>query len=420
MYNFINNFNNMSILNGLVLSVFILISYLIITDDRFTFNRKIIILISFGLLGIISIYIDKAPYDIIKDLFWYSLVINGSFIFHTLILDRAFYYCWKNHYEYIGFIISRLSYILSLEALNYIITEIVGFLMFFFHDFYTLHYYKEYKEEKENKEEKKDIWIYYCIFYVNYIQNNLLITTIFDLIKRFLVNLRTVTGAITATLSLMFHNYSLLIMGLEKKDWNLKLIINYILQFSILLLISWIIGYPRLYIVWLLQILIECYKIFNFEYFPRLGERERYQKLSFRDKIIRFTKGIKQHGYLYDYSRKKQDLLNKIFLKPYHPYFMVEIYLHNTGEWGGKLSKYNTWEDFAYNYIKSKDLYWKEFADNYSEEPYSIRPHEDRVEDIEMWLDSINRKGDKVLFNKLLNIDISNENYEDFRQKFHK
>ena len=94
--------------------VFICLLIIVITDDRFSINRKIFFIFLTLSFWLISFFIDKAPILLIKDLFWYSLVLNGSFIFHVLILNRLFEYSWKNHYEYAGFVISRISYFCSL------------------------------------------------------------------------------------------------------------------------------------------------------------------------------------------------------------------------------------------------------------------------------------------------------------------
>lgn len=48
---------------------FLLVIYLVITDDRFSTNRKYFFILLCILLIIISIYLEKAPYLIIKDLF---------------------------------------------------------------------------------------------------------------------------------------------------------------------------------------------------------------------------------------------------------------------------------------------------------------------------------------------------------------
>jgi hypothetical protein len=114
LYNYLNIF---IILNFLFI-LFIL--YLVWTDTRFALNRKFLFSFIYFSLIFISIYIDKIPYLIIQDLFWYSVLIHSSFIFHILILSRIFEWCVKNHYEYLGFIVSRISFFFSLWNLVFI------------------------------------------------------------------------------------------------------------------------------------------------------------------------------------------------------------------------------------------------------------------------------------------------------------
>jgi len=83
---------NMFIIYVLVL---VIIIYLILTDNRFNLKRKIIFIIINIIFIIFSLIINKSPILIIKDLFWYSLILNISLIFHVLILDRIFYWAWK-------------------------------------------------------------------------------------------------------------------------------------------------------------------------------------------------------------------------------------------------------------------------------------------------------------------------------------
>lgn len=56
------------ILNGLVFSAFVLISYLVLTDDRFTFNKKLLFFFLLIIFCLLSLIIDKTPYLIIKGL----------------------------------------------------------------------------------------------------------------------------------------------------------------------------------------------------------------------------------------------------------------------------------------------------------------------------------------------------------------
>ena len=84
------------------------------------------------MLWVISFFIDNATFLIIKDLFWYSLVLNGSFIIYVLVLNIMFEYSWKNYYEYVGYIISRVSYLCSLWGLIYIIKIVLNKTKFLF------------------------------------------------------------------------------------------------------------------------------------------------------------------------------------------------------------------------------------------------------------------------------------------------
>jgi hypothetical protein len=187
----------------------VLISYLVITDDRFNFNRKIFFLLILVILILISIYINKAPYQIIKELFWYSLILNGSFIFHTIILDRMFNYCWKNHYEYAGFLISRISFTFSLSFIIYYLNKINIWLYNNYYNSYNLKY----------------IFLY-------------IIDLIFMLLKIILLNF-----------SIFYHKYNILL--LKKQEFlNINQIVFALTWFIILLIISIILGYPRLYIIW--------------------------------------------------------------------------------------------------------------------------------------------------------------------------
>ena len=66
---------------------------LVFTDERFSLIRKLLFILLNICLIILSIYLEKLPHIIIKDLFWYSLILNGSFILHVIILSRMFEYC---------------------------------------------------------------------------------------------------------------------------------------------------------------------------------------------------------------------------------------------------------------------------------------------------------------------------------------
>jgi hypothetical protein len=277
-----SNLFDYNLFNFLFFIVCIFISYLIITDDRFTFNRKILFFVLLCILFIISIYINKEPYQIIQELFWYSLILNGSFIFHTLILDRMFYYCFKNQYDYAGFLISRISFTFSLSFIIYYLNKINIWLYNNYYNSYNLKY----------------IFLY-------------IIDLIFMLLKIILLNF-----------SIFYHKYNILL--LKKQEFlNINQIVFALTWFIILLIISIILGYPRLYIIWLLKALIEFYNIINRTY---LWDYKEFNLLNFIDKINYSYKNFNNTYYLKTYYNHRfyNELIN-IYEKPYHEYFMIGL-----------------------------------------------------------------------------------------------
>jgi hypothetical protein len=412
--------------NFLQFSLFILfslwISYLVITDDRFSFNRKLLFFFIIIILYIISYYLDKLPYLIIKDLFWYSLILNGSFIFHVLVLDRLFYYCWKNHYEYMGFIISRISFFLSLTGLYYLISNSRGYIFFFFSEVRLI----EYK-----KKERNDILTYYASFYLNYVKNYFIKNYIFKLIYKIIFYSILIIERICINFLIIFCNYSLLILGKSKKNYNKEIIFKLFIYFIILLYISYLISVPRIYIIWLIYALIDSYKIFNLEYYPRPNAYwvVHSHNLNIIDKIKYWKIENKAIPCLYDYFDSKYLELEKIYEKPYHKFFMFDLYKYyklggdtkfsdiwGTPIWDDKiltlnsLYKFNTWENIAIGYINYTNEYFKKL---YEEEDVG---EEDRIRENKifriaealMWINLINK--DKTFINKLISDIIINDN----------
>ncbi len=129
-------FSILLFINNIEIYLSVLISYLLllglIFDSRININRKLLIIFLMFILWIISVYINKIPYLIIKDLFWYSVILNISFIFHVLILSWIYRICWLNRWEYSCYIISRISFTLSLSFIIYILRRFS--LKFYFKD----------------------------------------------------------------------------------------------------------------------------------------------------------------------------------------------------------------------------------------------------------------------------------------------
>lgn len=337
---------NMYQLFDLYLVLISLVIYLVITDDRFTRNRKVIFIIGFFLFLILSVYIEKTPYLIIKDLFWYSVVLNGSFIFHVIILDRIFYWCWKNNYEYIGHLISRFSFTFSISGIIAIILSIFFYLLEF-----------ELKNKKRIFPKIQKLFFYYPAFII------ILISLHF---------------------STIFHNYSLLLMGNYEIKYTKAVIIKHLIIFIIFFIIAYIIGLPRLYVIWIFQFILESYKILNQDYING-GEGNPFDERDFYHKI-------KDHFFLrneelpilllQEYFGYKYSGLANVYEKPYHELFMFDLvkFLNRYS------NEYYAWKFLDKKYISPiiknqlenitpiKSIYkfypWKDLAIGYSTEGY--------------------------------------------------
>lgn len=372
---------------GIIFIIFLIwIIYLVATDNRFDTNRKYLFFFIVVGLILIGYFLDKMPYLIIKDLFWYSLILNGSFIFHVLILDRIFHWCWKKHYEYLGFIVSRISFTLSFSAiicfLRDYLWEIFSYLPSSYEHFkFILRLHKNDTYEYKNTFRYKQA--YFFVNYMKYIPFPYFFFFIIDKIIYFFMKSVLI---ILIYFSTIFHNYSLFLLGKNNKiDKNV--ILKQFILFMIFFIISIIIGTPRLYIIWLFQILIEFYKIFNYEYY-NANRRIEFQGLNnIIEKIKYHYDNYDKTPYWYLWYEGKYKELIKIYEKPYHPFFNFDLYkfLNNKyqdGEWSWvwgaedtpyadfseskmefpitKIYKFYPWEDMAIGYCRSRDLAYKD------------------------------------------------------------
>jgi hypothetical protein len=176
----------------------LLLIYLLVTDTRFAPNRKYLFVLFNFIFIIIGIYIYIIPYLIVKDLFWYSLILNECFIFHTLILSRIFLQCWKNHYEFMGFLVSRISFTLLLSVVLYLLLRFISISFKLYHGRYRNYY--DYK--------------------------------FFKLFQFILIVLKIIFIYFSHT----FHNYSLFILGIDKTQFTLKIILFNLFIFILFLL----------------------------------------------------------------------------------------------------------------------------------------------------------------------------------------
>lgn len=300
--------------------LFLLLLFLVLTNEKLIFQRKVLFIIINILFIIIVLIINKVPLLIIKDLFWFSLILNLSFIFHILILERIFIWAWENNYEYLAFIISRISFTLSIWGIIYIIRKIFNELIWFFNWIELW----SYRYNFEEKNEKYKFRYKYAKFYYNYIDKNIYLKKLFKIICDILWILEYIILIILIYFSKIFNNYILMILGknmkLDYKDY-----IRLFIKFIIFLIISIIIGIPRLYIIWIFHWMLELYNLFTFKYYPSLNIREEFEKSKIKEKLYKIRKEnwlmmLKNCYYYFKYEE-----LEKIQEKIYHPIFMFDL-----------------------------------------------------------------------------------------------
>lgn len=348
---FLSNFlSEYYFINILVLGTSVLIVYLVSTDDRFTSSRKVLFLVLLICFFVLSFFINKAPYEIIKDLFWYSLILNGSFILHVLILDRLFVYLNKNNYDYLAFLVSRTSYFFSFSGITYLLKD---------HDYFVSRQLKKIIDDFDYTDYAKvrkimSPWLFLCHI-INWILLHFII---------------------------IFANYSCLLIGKNLNKFHYKNIIYNLFIFFIILLISLYLGYPRLYIIWSIQVFLEInYVILG--YYDRTNISD--MKLSLNKyklgliNLYQRSKGGRLVEFMrFNYVCKNELELEKIYEKPYHKLFMFDLYKffgdpgkNDLSDWDAesydlddieyvkresfkKIYKYYTWEELALQYCGNK------------------------------------------------------------------
>ncbi len=274
--------------DNMVMFINLLLSYIIILglifDSRININRKLLIIFLMFILWIISVYINKIPYLIIKDLFWYSVILNISFIFHVLILSWIYRICWLNRWEYSCYIISRISFTLSLSFIIYILRR------------FSLKFY--FKDK--------------LIFKIGYYFLMVLL-----LILRYFVN--------------TFHKYVVFIMGLNKKN-NQSLVEELIDKSKILefilftLSLSIIIGYSRLYLIWAIYFSNNLLKIYYNHYLNLKNNKINNLKDYFLNIFWKIEIKEKTGIYLYKFNDLEQYKDLKLYYeKPYYDLFVFDL-----------------------------------------------------------------------------------------------
>lgn len=279
--------------------LFIFITYvLIIFDDRFKLKNKLFILFFILFFMIfLNIYDYMDLHIFIKELYWYCLVLNGSFIIHVCWLHWIYKYFWvrrnnskylsKENIEFICEIVKNISFILSLSFLVLLLNHLIVFVRLLFRKF---------------QNHKKIAIMFLLIFNIG-----LLVV----IIIRFFIYI--------------FIAYSNFIIG--NSDYNMFQI-KHLITFTIYFIFSWIIAYyvfgiSRLLFNWFLIFIIRSYQILK-NYVPIYNDN--YEKLKLSNKDAKLLK-LKSSSYKYINVLKYfflvdfQDIMNIAIVEEQDKYF---------------------------------------------------------------------------------------------------
>ena len=290
--------------------LFIIITYiLILYDYRFPKFIKlfwmplfiIIITVLFTMIDIDDLW------GWIKDLFWYTKVLNISFLLHTCWLYWIYIFFWYFRLEKACWIVSRISFLCSLSFVLFLLNYLVLYLRMYF----VLNeiFVRKYK------------FLYYSYFYF------IIFIKIIKTIIRFFM---------------MVHgNYNILLMGGKNISYlsyeflrdMFKAMLFIIVTLILALALSYyLFGICRLYLVWIILFIYEFVKLFK-------NYLNNYEKI-YRDNDIYISWNIfKKYKFLniwiqfftvYIILNYTQDieLKNKDYVKFLYTYFYKDLYTY--------------------------------------------------------------------------------------------
>lgn len=217
----------------------IIIWFGILLDSRFVYWRKFLIIILNIIQIVIWYYLELVPILLIKDLFWFSVILNIGFIWHVLILNWLFLFIKKYQYKKGMYWISMFSLCTSLSLIRLLLCECLLIVN-------LSYYYTAGVISHFNKGQKK-------------IQDFLSVDLIFHILRFIILGLLKINNYFMKS----FGYYSLLILGKNPNiDYKSKEFIKAILIFLLMLLLSIYLQYPRIYLVWIFYVIYEFLKLY--------------------------------------------------------------------------------------------------------------------------------------------------------------
>jgi hypothetical protein len=205
-----------SIINIVIL---ILIIGLII-DSRFKLKRKLLVIILLLVQYIIYIYIDNISILVISLMLNYLLILNLAFVVHILVLPWIFKIGYIFNCEWLTFLVSRISILISLIWIVWLIESLQIIWVRFKWYREMLHVESEIKVKDEIKYSQSWMeWQAYCRkllkdeWIMKKIENNKILNILFNSILHILEFIRYTCYIF----QIIFYKYCILILNVPSK-----------------------------------------------------------------------------------------------------------------------------------------------------------------------------------------------------------
>lgn len=185
---------------------------------------------------------------IVKDLFWYSLVMLGSFVWHVLILNWLYSLVEYFKLDYLCYVVSRWSLLTSLTGILWVFKWCLMVWTYFTY-FYRKSICKDdnYPTSRQGKYKHR------------FIDGK-------DLVKFVEILLKIIVMFIEYFI-FVFQNYCKVLLGLSERIEISKIPLWFFVYFLVVVLLSIFLMTPRIYIIWVifvtLNILKLLYKLIN-------------------------------------------------------------------------------------------------------------------------------------------------------------
>jgi hypothetical protein len=265
-------------------------------------------------------------------MFFYSVILNSAFIVHILVLPWIFKIGYIFNCEWLTFLVSRISILISLIWIVWLIKLIEIYI-------YNILYYRDnLLNELDNIKIINNginapihfAWEDFCfnLLEKEKVINFLINSNIFMIVLYSLRIILVIIKNVCFYFQMIFYNYSSLLLGLSKKKSNFfNQPKGVYLFFLLTVFISLLFVIPRLYIIWCISIIIWCVLLFRF-----INRRKGF-KWDVNVKILKnFTNNTISMFNCLDQFQQNYVWLHESFLldeKLYVDLYMVDYHIFN-------------------------------------------------------------------------------------------